>query len=249
MLAIRPPTTLSRKRSVRISRAAVVALFVSVWPATRSIHAQSALSSANDTTPLPLDAPAFPARVDSLFSNWRGADRPGCAVGVSHRGRVVLERAYGMADLESRVSMTPGTVVHAASIAKQTTALAVLLLVRDGKLSLDDDVRRWLPELPRYSETRGTPITVRHLLGHTSGLRDFFELLILARGRLEEERITDADAMAMVRRQRVLNFAPGAEYGYSNTNYLLAAKVVERVSGQRFPDFVASRVLTPLGMA
>ena len=229
-----------------MGRSALLALTLGLSLATRPTGAQS--PSASETAPLPLDAPAFPTRVDSLFSSWRGADRPGCAVGVSHRGRVVLERAYGMADIESGVPMTPATVVHAASIAKQTTALAVLLLVRDGKLSLDDDVRRWLPELPQYSEARGAPITVRHLLGHTSGLRDFFELLILGRGHLEEERITDADAMAMVRRQRVLNFPPGAEYGYSNTNYLLAAKVVERVSGQRFPDFVASRVLTPLGM-
>src|ERR687895_617249 len=93
------------------------------------------------------DALALAARVDSLFAPWRGTDRPGCAVGVSHRGRVLLERAYGMADLESGTPMTPATVVHAASVAKQVTALAVLLLVRDGRLSLDDDVRRHLPEL------------------------------------------------------------------------------------------------------
>jgi CubicO group peptidase (beta-lactamase class C family) len=191
-----------------------------------------------------IDSAALVSRVDSAFAPWRGTDRPGCVVGVSRGGHVVLERAYGMADIESSVPMTPNTVVHAASLAKQVTALSVLLLARDGKLSLDDDVRRWLPEL-LYDRT---PITVRQLLGHTSGLRDFFELLILARGRFEEERITDADAMAVIGRQRGTNFAPGAEYGYSNTNYLLAAKIVERVSGQRFPDFVQARVLAPLGM-
>jgi CubicO group peptidase (beta-lactamase class C family) len=216
--------------------------------AARSLDAQSAMPAARDTSPLPVLAPTFPARVDSLFDSWRGTDRPGCAVGVSHRGRVVLERAYGMADIESGAPMTPSTVVHAASIAKQTTALAVLLLVREGRLSLDDDVRRWVPELPDYRTPNPARITVRHLLGHTSGLRDFFELLIIGRGHLEEERITDADAMAVIRRQRALNFAPGAEYGYSNTNYLLAARVVERVSGARFADFVASRILVPLGM-
>ena len=224
-----------------------LALTLALCSATRVSDAQSAIAP-HDTSSLPADAPTFPTRVDSLFEPWRGRDRPGCAVGVSHRGRIVLERAYGMADLESGAPMTPATVVHAASLAKQITALSVLLLARDGRLSLDDDVRRWLPELPDYRVRSGGSITLRHLLGHTSGLRDFFELLIIARGRFEEERITDADAMAVVDRQRGLNFAPGAEYGYSNTNYLLLAHVVERVSGQRFADFVASRVFAPLGM-
>ena len=218
--------------------AAALALVLSLLPALE-ISAQSPPASAQ-----PVDSASLVSRIDSVFAPWRGTDRPGCAVAVSHRGQVIVERAYGMADIESSVPMTPNTVVHAASLAKQVTALSVLLLARDGKLSLDDDVRRWLPELP-YDRT---PITVRQLLTHTSGLRDFFELLILARGRFEEERITDADAMAMIARQRGANFAPGSEYGYSNTNYLLAAKIVERVSGQRFPDFVQSRVLAPLGM-
>jgi CubicO group peptidase (beta-lactamase class C family) len=210
----------------------------------RPAEAQAGAASAAGAPALPLDAPGFVARIDSVFAPWTGPDRPGCAVGVSQRGRVMFERAYGMADLASGAPMTPATVVHSASLAKQVTALAVLLLEREGKLSLGDDVRRWLPELPRYE----TPITVRHLLGHTSGLRDFFELLIIARGRFEEERITDADAMGVVRRQRELNFVPGTEYGYSNTNYLLASKIVERASGQRFPAFVQSRIFGPLGM-
>src|SRR5215213_4718265 len=193
-------------------------------------------------------SPAFAVRLDSLFDSWRGTDRPGCAVGVSQRGRVVIERAYGMADIESGAPMRPTTVIHSASIAKQVTALAVLLLVRDGRLGLDDDVRRHLPELPDYRARYRTPITVRHLLTHTSGLRDFFELLIVARGRFEEDRITDADATAVVGRQRALNFAPGAEYGYSNTGYLLAAHLVERLTGRPFAAFAAERIFAPLGM-
>ena len=225
--------------------ATTIAVLVVLAIGARAAEAQAgAASAAGAPAKLPLDAPAFAARIDSVFAPWTGTDRPGCAVGISHRGRAVLERAYGMADLASGARMTPEMVVHSASLAKQVTALAVLLLERDGKLSLDDDVRRWLPELPRYEK----PITLRHLLGHTSGLRDFFELLIIGRGRFEEERITDADAMGVVRRQRGLNFAPGTEYGYSNTNYLLAAKVVERASGERFPAFVRSRILAPLGM-
>jgi CubicO group peptidase (beta-lactamase class C family) len=238
----------AREPRLGLRAASTPALVLVLLLATRTAHAQSASSGASDSTHPSIDETAFAARVDSVFAPWRGADRPGCAVGVSHRGRVVLERAYGMADLESGTPMSPATVVHAASLAKQVTALSVLLLVRDGKLSLDDDVRRWLPELPAYRTPDATPITVRYLLTHTSGLRDFFELLILARGRFGEERITDADAMAVVRRQRALNFAPGAEYGYSNTNYLLAARIVERVSGERFAAFAQSRVLAPLGM-
>ena len=225
-----------------------LALPLVLLPTARPVHGQTAQPSARNTTPLPVDAPAFATGIDSLFKPWRGSDRPGCAVGVSHDGRVVLERAYGMADLESGAAMTPATVVHSASVAKQVTALAVLLLVRDGKLSLDEDVRRWLPELSEHWTPGRKAITVRHLLTHTSGLRDFFELLIIGRGRFEEERITEADAMAVVRRQRDVNFEPGAEYGYSNTNYLLAAKIVERASGERFATFVTSRIFTPLGM-
>src|SRR3982751_2618503 len=225
-----------------------LALPLVLLPTARPVHGQTAQPSARNTTPLPVDAPAFATGIDSLFKPWRGSDRPGCAVGVSHDGRVVLERAYGMADLESGAAMTPATVVYSASVAKQVTALAVLLLARDGKLSLDEDVRRWLPELSEHWTPGRKAITVRHLLTHTSGLRDFFELLIIGRGRFEEERITEADAMAVVRRQRDVNFEPGAEYGYSNTNYLLAAKIVERASGERFATFVTSRIFTPLGM-
>ena len=226
----------------------LLTLAYSVVVSEHDVHAQAAPLSRTPSTTLPLDTSDFAVRVDSLFAPWRGVDRPGCAVGVSHRGRLVLERAYGMADLESGTPMTPATVVHAASLSKQVTALAVLLLARDGRVSLDDDVRRYLPELPTYEARYGRKITVRHLLTHTSGLRDFFELLIIARGRFEDERITDADAMAVIRRQRALNFAPGDQYVYSNTGYLLAAHIVERVSGQPFAAFVGSRIFAPLGM-
>src|SRR5687768_14841261 len=195
------------------------------------------------------DDPALRTRVDSLFAQWRGPASPGCAVGVSHGGRVVLQRGYGMADVESGTPMTPRTIVHAASLAKSVTAMAVLLLARDGKLELDDDVRRYLPELPDYKARYGKPVTIRHLLNHTSGLRDFFEMLILARGRFEEERITDAEAMAVIGRQLTLNFTPGTQYSYSNTGYFLAARIVERASGERFTAFTTKRIFTPLGLA
>ena len=206
------------------------------------------VSAGAQSPDAPIDSAVLASRVDSLFAQWVGSDRPGCAVGVGSHDRTLLARGYGMADIESGAPMTPATVVHAASLAKSVTAMAVLLLAAEGKLSLDDDVRRWVPELPDYRARYGVPVTLRQLLSHTSGVRDFFELLILARGRFEEDRITDADAMAMLARQRDLNFAPGAQYGYSNSGYLLAAQVVERVSGQRFAAFVQSRIFGPLGM-
>ncbi|GLC23834.1 serine hydrolase [Roseisolibacter agri] len=236
------PRTLLATRPRTLALPLAIALAVAL-PAAGAAQARTAPADTADA--LPVHRPDFAARVDSLFDRWRGTDRPGCAVGVGHRGRVVLERGYGMADLESAAPMTPATVVHAASLAKSVTAYAVLLLERDGKLSLDDDVRRHVPELPDY----GHRITIRHLLTHTSGLRDFFELLILARGRFEEDRITDADAMAMIARQRTVDFAPGTEHQYVNTGYLLAAHVVARVSGQPFASFVTSRILAPLGMS
>jgi CubicO group peptidase (beta-lactamase class C family) len=233
-----PSWTARRSRLRTLALAAAIAAIPYRAPAQAG--AATALPAPNAAT--------FTARVDSTFARWSGTDRPGCAVGVSNRDGVLLERAYGMADLESGVPMLTTSIFHAASLAKQVTALSVLLLARDGKLGLDDDVRRWLPELPDYRPRYAAPITVRQLLSHTSGLRDFFELLILARGRFEEDRITEADALAVVARQQALNFSPGTEYGYSNSNYLLAARLVERVSGQSFGAFAAQRIFTPLGM-
>lgn len=215
------------------------ALALVLWLAAAPAGAQPA------TVPRPIDPADFARRVDSVMAPWQGTDRPGCAVGLSRGGRMVLERAYGMADLESGVTMTPATVVHAASVAKQFTALALLQLEREGRLSLDDTVRRWLPDLPAHYDG----VTLRHLLTHTSGARDLFELLTLARGQLEGARITEADALGVVRRQRALDFAPGSQYSYSNTGYLLLAKVIERATGQPFARAMHARFFAPLGMS
>ena len=182
--------------------------------------------------------------VDRVFDAWRSTDGPGCALGVSRNNRVVYERGYGMANLETGTPISPGSIFHVASVSKQFTAAAIMLLVRDGKLALDDDIRKYLPEIPDY----GTRITIRHLLNHTSGLRDQWELLALARGRFEENRITEADVMDVVPRQKGLNFTPGAEYLYSNTGYTLAGVIVKRVSGKSLREFADERIFKPLGM-
>jgi CubicO group peptidase (beta-lactamase class C family) len=166
-------------------------------------------------------------------------------VGVSRGGRVVFQQGYGLANLETLTPIRPGSIFHAASIAKQFTSAAILLLERDGKLSLDDDIRKYVPEVPDY----GTAITIRHLLTHTSGLRDELELVYFARGRFEEDRITEADVMDLISRQTALNFVPGSESVYSNTGYTLAALIVKRASGQSLRDFAAERIFRPLGMS
>jgi CubicO group peptidase (beta-lactamase class C family) len=184
------------------------------------------------------------AAVDGVFDAHRGTDVPGCALGVSRNGQPVLERGYGMANLETATPIRPGSIFHVASVSKQFTAMAILLLERDGKLSLDDDIRKYIPEIPDY----GTRITIRHLLHHTSGLRDQWDLLSMARGRFEENRITEADVMDIVPRQKALNFSPGAEFLYSNTGYTLSAVIVKRVSGKSLREFADERIFKPLGM-
>jgi CubicO group peptidase (beta-lactamase class C family) len=182
--------------------------------------------------------------VDRVFEAYRGTDSPGCALGVSRNGRGVYERGYGMANLETGTPITPASIFHVASVSKQFTAMSIMLLARDGKLSIDDDIRKYLPEMPSY----GTTITIKHLLTHTSGLRDQWELISLARGRFEEDRITEADVMDIVPRQTGLNFTPGTEYLYSNTGFTLLGVIVKRVSGKSLRAFADERIFKPLGM-
>ena len=184
------------------------------------------------------------AAVDRVFAQWNRTDSPGCALGVGRGGKTIYEKGYGMANLEDEVAITPDSIFHVASVSKQFTAMATMLLVRDGRISLDDDIRKYLKEIPDYGHT----ITIRHLLTHTSGLRDQWDLLYMARGRFEEDRITEADVLDVVSRQKALNFVPGAEYLYSNTGFTLLGTIVKRVSGKSLRDFADERIFQPLGM-
>jgi CubicO group peptidase (beta-lactamase class C family) len=185
-----------------------------------------------------------PATIDRVFDAYRDPQGPGCALGVSRHGRTVYEHGYGAANLETSTAIQPSSIFHVASVSKQFTAAAIMLLARDGKLSVDDDIRKYLPEMPDY----GTRITIRHLLTHTSGLRDQWALIQLSRGRFEENRITEADVMDIVPRQKALNFVPGAEYVYSNTGFTLLGVIVKRVSGKSLREFADERIFKPLGM-
>lgn len=182
-------------------------------------------------------------RVDAVFARYDRTSSPGCALGVYRDGRIVYTRGYGMANLEHAIAITPRTVFDIGSTSKQFTAAAIALLAQDGKLSLDDDVRKHIPELPHYQK----PVTIRHLLNHTSGLRDYLTLMGL-RGVNFDGVTTAKDALDLIVRQKALNFEPGSEYLYSNSGYFLLSIIVKRASGQDLAAFARDRIFAPLGM-
>jgi CubicO group peptidase (beta-lactamase class C family) len=185
------------------------------------------------------------SKVDKLFAQWDRADSPGCALAIVKDGKIIYERGYGMANLENGIPITPmhKSVFDIASTSKQFTAAAVLLLSQQGKLSLDDNVRKYVPELPDF----GTPITIRQLVYHTNGLRDNYYMLELAGWRWDDE-IREEDVLALVSRQKELNHKPGAEHSYTNMGYSLLALIVKRASGQSLREFAEANIFKPLGM-
>lgn len=189
-------------------------------------------------------SPEMTAKVDGVFKKWDKPDSPGCALGIYKDGQIVYKRGYGMANLNDDVPITPATVFHVASMSKQFTAASILLLAQQGKLSLDDDVHKYIPELPDFGER----ITLRHLMHHTSGIRDQWALLDLAGWRYSQDLITDDDVMSVLVRQKALNFKPGEKYLYSNSGFTLLAIVVKRVSGMSLREFTTKNIFQPLGM-
>ncbi|HUF25952.1 MAG TPA: serine hydrolase domain-containing protein [Gemmatimonadaceae bacterium] len=183
------------------------------------------------------------ASIDRIFAAWDSPDSPGCAVGVIQNGELAYARGYGMASLDLDAPMTPRTVFYLASVSKQFTATAAILLAREGRISLDDEVRKHIPELRDY----GRPLTVRHLINHTSGLRDYLTLMTLA-GMRGEDVHSDEAILELIVRQRELNFPPGTAYLYSNSGYYLLAELVRRVSGQSLREYTDERIFRPLGM-
>jgi CubicO group peptidase (beta-lactamase class C family) len=183
------------------------------------------------------------AAVDEVFSDFTKGGSPGCAVAVYRNGRIVYSKGYGLANLEEDVPITPSSVFDIGSTSKQFTAASILLLEKQGKLSTNDDVRKYIPELPDY----GQKITLLHLLNHTSGLRDYLTLMDLA-GINTDSVTTDEDALQIVARQKALNFAPGSDWLYSNTGFFLLSVIVKRVSGKTLREFAAEDLFNPLGM-
>jgi CubicO group peptidase (beta-lactamase class C family) len=201
----------------------------------------AAASGSSGQTPA---AATMGNQIDAVFGKYISGGTPGCVVSVVQNGSVLYARAYGMANLEWALPNTFDTVFDIGSVSKQFTAFAILLLAQDGRISLDNDIRKYLPELPNY----GKVIRIHHLLNHTSGLRNYTDLFDLA-GIPEIDLTTDQDALNLMVRQKKLNFAPGEEFLYSDTNFFFLSLIVERVTGKSLRQFARERMFDPLDMA
>jgi CubicO group peptidase (beta-lactamase class C family) len=212
--------------------AVVVTILVFVVACTRQNDPHAGVVTGEDN-----------AAVDAVFASWDVPGSPGCAVAVAEDGALLYSRGYGYANLDYDIPITPQTVFDVASVTKQFNAASLGMLALEGTLSLEDKVRKWLPELPEYE----WPITLRHMLNHSSGLRDYLTLFPLA-GRDDYYPISHAQILAMMSRQRELNSPPGDQYSYSNTAYMLLSQVIERASGQSLGEITEERIFKPLGM-
>jgi CubicO group peptidase (beta-lactamase class C family) len=193
--------------------------------------------------PAPGDMKSLSAKVDQLFAKWDKTDSPGAAVAILKDGKTLHQRGYGMANLEWGLSISTATVFLIASLSKHFTVFCILLLAQGGTLSLDDDVRQHVPEVPNFGKT----ITVRHLIHHTSGLREYLPLATYA-GWRSGDALTERDLLDLVSKQKELNFEPGSQYLYCNTGYELLGLIVKRASGKSLRDFAHEKVFEPLGM-
>ncbi len=218
-------------------RLGVLALSFAIASSTTAAHADS---SSGDPTP---------EAIDAIFSQWdshtndAAGQTPGVALAVIRDEKVIYSRGYGMANLDHAISISPDTVFDVGSTSKQFTAACILLLAEEGKLALTDDIRTHIPELPEY----GAPITIAHLLHHTSGLRDYTSLMGLAALSIESD-YPDELLLDIICRQKGLNFPTGEGFDYTNTGYFLLGEIVRRVSGTPMSQFAKARIFEPLGM-
>jgi len=204
-------------------------IFLGFSVVTITIHSQSLPDSTSK-------------KIDSLFKKWDNNNSPGCALGIVKDGQLIYKRGYGMANLDYNIPISSKSVFEIASMVKQFTAMSILLLAKQGKLSLDDEIQKYLPELPRYQ----SPITVRHLIYHTSGIRGQYGLVESAG--IASFDLTDEDVLGLIARQKELNFKPGEEFLYSDTGYFLLGLIVEKVSGKSVHEFAGDNIFKPLGM-
>ena len=182
-------------------------------------------------------------QVDALFEKWDKPDSPGCALGIIENGQFIYKRGYGMANLEYDVPISSNSVFRTGSVSKQFTAMSVVLAAAKGKLSLDDDIRNYIPEMRDYGKT----VTIRHLIHHTSGIRDYLVLMSLA-GKRNEDYYTNEEVMGKLSRLENLNFPPGDEYLYSNSGYWLLSQIIERATGKTLREWAKEEIFQPLGM-
>ena len=183
-------------------------------------------------------------KIDDLFSYWNKTNSPGCAIGIVRNDSLIYAKGYGMANLEYSIPISPETIFHMASVSKQFTAYSIVLLARQGKLQLDDDIHKYLPWFPDLKEK----ITIRHLLNHTSGIRDQWQLLAIAGTRIDDV-ITQEQIVKVLSKQQALNFKPGEQYRYSNSGFTMLAEIVRSATGQSLRKFTDSAIFKPLGMS
>lgn len=183
-------------------------------------------------------------KIDQLFSRWDSKYSPGCTIGIIQGDSLIYSKGYGMANLEYSIPNGPETIYHMASVSKEFTGYAIVLLARQGRLSLDDDIRKYLTWFPDMKEK----ITIRHLLNHTSGIRDQWQLLAVSGTRLDDV-ITQEHVVKLLSRQKELNFKPGERYLYCNSGYTMCAEIVKAVTGKTLRQFTDSAVFKPLGMS
>ncbi|MGB2959162.1 MAG: serine hydrolase domain-containing protein, partial [Bacteroidota bacterium] len=185
----------------------------------------------------------FATEIDGLFAEWNSETSPGAAVAIVEKGEVVYKRHFGMASLEQNVPISSRTRFDLGSVSKQFTAMAVLMLEREGKLSLDDSIQMHLPELPPYEH----PVRLRNLLHHTSGLWDYWQVLPYT-GYRRQDYLDFDDVLKLLQRQKKLKFEPGTQWSYCNTNYVFLAEIVARVTGESFADWTKKKILAPVKM-
>jgi len=181
------------------------------------------------------------AAVDALMAKYSRDDAPGAAVMAIRGGKVLYRRGYGLAEVEAHVAVTPSTNFRLASVTKQFTAMAIMMLAERGKLSLESPLTRFFPDYPAY----GKPITVRHLLNHTSGLKDYEDLIPAG----QTAQVKDLDVLGLLQQQTSGYFAPGSDWRYSNTGYAHLAMIVEKASGMTFAAFLKKNIFGPLHMS
>ena len=182
-------------------------------------------------------------RLDGLFALWSKHPGAGGQILVTHKGKTIFEKCYGYANMETGTPMSPDSVFHVASVTKQFTAMAVLILHERGLLNVYDDVRKYIPDLVRFSQ----PLTLKQLMNHLSGLREYYDLFYLG-GRSMEDHLAQREARELIARQDKLNFEPGTEFLYTNANYMFLATIIERVSGMSYGAFLKESIFDPLGM-
>jgi len=181
--------------------------------------------------------------IDNIFAEWNKSDVPGAALGIVKNGKLIYTNGYGSGDLEHDLKLTSSSVFYIGSVSKQFVTFSVLLLEEQGKLSLDDKIQKYLPDFPEYE----TPLTIRHFIHHTSGVRDYLTLMSL-KGRSYLDHIEDKEVYNLIKSQKELNFAPGEKYLYSNSCYFMLAMIIEKAAGQSLKKFAKANIFDPLGM-